>query len=292
VPAVVNDQLSVATPILRARGFVVSTVTETSNKPAQTVIGQTPGGGASVAHGSTVQLTVSSGPGNATVPPVVGEPLKQAEHDIRAANLVVGRIIQQPSGQYASGQVTQTDPSAGQTPPDGSRVALFVSTGPAKVQVPDVTGETQAQAKSDLHTAGFQVKVSMQTTNTGSQVGNVISQSPTGGLELAAGSIVTIVVGQASTTAPVPRVRGETATQATADLQAAGFQAQQTPQAVTDPAKNGIVLHETPSAGTTAKKGSTVTIVVGQFSSPTTSTTTTSTSTPTTPSTTTTTSIP
>ncbi len=32
--------------------------------------------------------------------------------------------------------------------------------------MPDVTGENQAQAKSDLHNAGFQVKVTPQTTTT------------------------------------------------------------------------------------------------------------------------------
>jgi len=278
VPSVVNEQLSVARPILQARGFVVSVIQQTSTDPVQTVIGQTPGGGASVPEGSTVQLTVSSGPSSATVPPVVGESLRQAEQDVRAAHLLPGRIIRQPSTVYQAGQVTATDPSAGQTPPSGSKVALFVSTGPAKVQVPDVTGESEAQAKSDLHAAGFQVKVSMQTTNNQSQVGNVISQSPSGTTQQPPGSTVTIVVGQASTTATVPHVRGEPAAQATSALQAAGFTVQQSAQPVTDPAKNGIVLHEMPKAGTTANKGSTVTIVVGQYSSPS-STTTTSTST-------------
>jgi beta-lactam-binding protein with PASTA domain len=79
----------------------------------------------------------------------------------------------------------------------------------------------------------------------------------------------------------VPRVRGMKADAAAAQLQAAGFQVQETTQQVTDPTKNGIVLHETPKPGTTAKVGSTVTIVVGQYNS--TTTTTTSTTTPTTP---------
>jgi serine/threonine-protein kinase len=292
VPPVVGEQLSVARPVLQSRGFVVTVIYQTSTEASQTVIGQAPGGGASVAKGSTVQLTVSSGPGNATVPPVVGETQAQAEKDIRAAGLVVGRVIQQPSNQYPAGQVTATDPGAGQTPPAGTHVALFVSTGPAKVQVPDVTGETEAQAKSDLHGAGFQVKVTTQTTNDQTQVGNVISVSPPGGSQLAPGSTVTIVVGQAATTATVPHVRGDTAADATKALQAAGFQVQQTTQAVTDRTKNGIVLHEMPTAGSTAKKGSTVTIVVGQYTAPTTTTTTTSTSTTTSTPTTTTTTTP
>ena len=44
----------------------------TTAKTAGTVIGQDPLGGTKANKGSTVTLTVSHGPGNATVPSVVG----------------------------------------------------------------------------------------------------------------------------------------------------------------------------------------------------------------------------
>jgi beta-lactam-binding protein with PASTA domain/predicted Ser/Thr protein kinase len=273
VPGVVGDQLSTARTVLQNRGFIVNVIPQSSQQPPQTVIGEIPSGGSSAPKGSTVSLTVSSGLGTTTVPPVQGESLKQAKADIRGAHLRVGRVIFQPSNQYQQGQVTGSDPGAGSTPGVGTKVTLFVSSGAAKVTVPDVRGESEAQAKSDLHGAGFSVNAVQQTTSDKTQVGNVVSQSPVGNTQLAQGSTVTITIGQAPTTATVPRLRGMTADAATAQLQAAGFQVQQTTQAVTDQAKNGIVLHETPKAGTTAKLGSTVTIVVGQYNSTTTSTT-------------------
>jgi serine/threonine-protein kinase len=286
VPNVVEDTLSTARTVLEDRGFLVSVIQQQSAKPVGTVVGEIPNAGSSAPKGSTVSLAVSAGPGTDTVPPVDGESLKQAKADILAAHLTVGRVIRQASSQYPAGQVIGTDPAAGQTPPAASPVAVFVSTGPAKVTVPDVTSETEAQAKSDLHNAGFQVTVTLQDTSNSGQVGKVITQSPTGNTKADPGSAVTIVVGQTPTTATVPRVRGDTVAQATQALQAAGFSVAQTTQTVTNPSQNGIVLRESPHAGTTAKKGSTVTIVVGQSPSSTTTTTTPTTTSPTTPTTT------
>jgi serine/threonine-protein kinase len=229
-----------------------------------------------------VTLTVSSGPGDTTVPGVVGEPLAQAKRTIRAARLGIGRIVKQSSSQFAAGQVINTSPFAGQTPPVGTKVDLFVSSGPAKVAVPDVTGQTEDQAKSTLSGAGFQVTPTFQTSSTAAP-NTVIGQNPTGGTPEVPGSTVTIVVAKAPTTATVPDVRGDTVAAATSKLKQAGFTVTQRPKNVTDMAQNGIVLNQSPSHGT-AKKGSTVTITVGHYlASPPPTTTPSSTSTTTTP---------
>jgi serine/threonine-protein kinase len=217
---------------------------------------------------------------------VVGEPLAQAKAAIRNAQLGVGRVIYQSSSSQPTGQVTATDPTADTTVSVGSKIAVFVSSGPAKVQVPDVTGESQAQAKSDLHNAGFSVSVTQQPTSDPTQVGNVIGQSPHGGTSLAQGSTVTIVVGRTPTTATVPDVTGQSAAAATSALQGAGFTVTKTHKKVTNKSENGIVLSQSPKGGTSANKGSAVRITVGHYSS-TTPTTPTTPITPTPPTTTT-----
>jgi serine/threonine-protein kinase len=74
-------------------------------------------------------------------------------------------------------------------------VSLVVSSGSAKVKVPDVTGQTAGAAQGALSGAGF--SVSQQTTDVTNknQDGVVISQSPAGGSSADQGSTVTIVVG-------------------------------------------------------------------------------------------------
>ncbi|MGH2928004.1 MAG: PASTA domain-containing protein, partial [Solirubrobacteraceae bacterium] len=90
----------------------------------------------------------------------------------------------------------------------------------------------------------------------------------------------------------VPRVTGDPAAGAFNALRAANLHVKQIPQTVTDKARNGIVVRQSPTGNTTANKGSTVTIVVGRYtplsSSTTTSSSTTSSSSTTTTTTTTT----
>ena len=58
---------------------------------------------------------------------------------------------------------------------------LTVSTGPATVEVPDVTGLDEAAARSELERAGFAVRVTDEPTTDPAQDGVVIGQTPTGG---------------------------------------------------------------------------------------------------------------
>jgi eukaryotic-like serine/threonine-protein kinase len=280
VPGVVGEPFTAAQSQLQGKGFTVSQLQVTNAKPSGTVIAQNPLAGAKAKQGSNVSLTVSSGPGNTTVPTVVGETLQQAKSSIQIANLRVGRIVHQTSTQYAKGQVIDTSPTAGQQPPVGTRVTIFVSSGPPAVQVPDVTGEDEGQAKSTLQSRGFNVNAVSQVS-TSATPGTVLSQNPAGGKSAATGATVTLVVAKAPPTVAVPNVVGKTRGAAEASLGAAGFPATVQPQTVTNQGQNNVVLSQNPAASTQAKKNTTVTIVVGKYVAPT-PTTTTTTTTPTT----------
>jgi eukaryotic-like serine/threonine-protein kinase len=280
VPGVVGEPFTAAQSQLQGKGFTVSQLQVTNAKASGTVIAQNPLAGVKAKEGSNVSLTVSSGPGNTTVPTVVGETLQQAKSSIQIANLKVGKIVHQTSTQYAKGQVIDTSPTAGQQPPVGTHVTIFVSSGPPSVQVPDVTNEDLGQAKSTLQSRGFNVNTISQTSSTAAQ-GTVLSQDPAGGKSAATGATVTLVVAKAPPTLAVPNVVGKTRGAAEAALGASGFPATVQPQTVNDPTQNNVVLSQTPAASSQAKKNTNVTIVVGKYTA--TPTTTTTTTTPTTP---------
>jgi serine/threonine-protein kinase len=279
---VVGEQLNTARTVLQNRGFSVDVLTVADLRPSQTVIGENPVGGTKAKQGSPVTLTVSSGPGSVNVPSVLGDTVNQAKQQLRAAGLKLGPIRHETSSTTSAGDVVDTSPTAGASVPVGSAITLFVSTGVPKVTVPDVTGESEAQAKSDLHAAGFEVTSASQTTSSGTP-GTVISQTPTGNTQAPAGTTVTIVVAKAPNTVKVPDVKGQTAAAAQSALQAAGFTVTQQPKSVTHPQKNGLVLSESPGAGTMVKKGGSVTITVGKYTAPSGSTGATGPTTPTTP---------
>jgi eukaryotic-like serine/threonine-protein kinase len=290
VPSVTGEPFNVAQAQLQNDGFNVNEIQLTSQKKAGTVIAQDPQAGAKVKKNTTVTLNVSTGPGNATVPSVVGETLGQAKSAIQIANLKVGRVEHQSSTTVQEGQVIGTSPPAGATPGVNTPVTIMVSTGPPPVAVPDVTSETVGQAKAQLQgpPGEFVVSTTEQVSTTVAP-GTVISQSPSGGSSLKPGSAIDLVVAKAPPTVAVPNVVGSKRGAAEATLGASGFPATVQRMDVTTKSQGGAVLSQSPAAGTMVKKGVTVTIVVGHYVAPTPTTTTTTTAPATTTSTTSTT---
>jgi serine/threonine-protein kinase len=153
-----------------------------------------------------------------------------------------------------------------------------------------VVGEPQKGAEGSLANAGLTVGPITTVSSTSQPPGSVLSQSPSAGASVPAGSPVSLTVAQAPTEIPVPNVVGNNETQAAATLGGAGFVPKTATATTTDPGKVGIVLKQSPGAGQRARKGATVTLTIGKLG-PTTTTTPTNT-TPTTPTPTPTTTTP
>jgi serine/threonine-protein kinase len=286
VPPVVGEMQDSATATLSNFGFTPNVINETSTARAGTVIAQTPQPGVKADKGSTVTLTVSQGPGDVTVPPVSQLSQKAAEHEITRVGLKVARLLSESSGVVANGFATRSDPPAGTPLQLGTGVTLYISSGKPNVSVPDVTGDTAAQARATLGDRGFSVSSSNQPSSTAT-VGTVISQTPSGGSSAQQGSPVHIVIAVAQPTVAIPNVVGQGQKAARAALTSLGFTVVKTTTPVTDRTQHGKVVSQTPAPGTKAKQGSPVTIVVGHYQASKTPTGTTTTPTTTTPTTTT-----
>jgi serine/threonine-protein kinase len=275
VPKVTGEQVSVARVSLEEAKFQVATVPVSNRKPKGIVVAESPAAGTQADKGSTVTLSVSTGPGNVSIPPVQGLSQAAATKSLKHAGLRVSNVVVRASNQFPAGQATGTNPGVAHSVPRGYGVTLFVSSGASQKQVPNVVGETQTQAASDLTRAGFNVQQRNQPSST-ETAGNVISQSPAGNTKAAAGSNVTITVATAPTTVSVPSVTGDPPGNAVSALALAGFKVAQRTQDVTSPSQNGVVISQSPAANTNAKKGATVTITVGKLKAGSTTTTTTS----------------
>ena len=94
------------------------------------------------------------------------------------------------------GVVVSSSPQPGTQVPQGSKVTLSVSKGPAQTQIPDVTGQNQTDATSILQGAGFQVAIVYQPVTDPGSDGIVIAQDPKGGKKGTSGETVVITVGQ------------------------------------------------------------------------------------------------
>jgi beta-lactam-binding protein with PASTA domain/predicted Ser/Thr protein kinase len=264
VPRVVGYPLSVAQADVSNAGFRPYVVNEPSSQPAGQVIRQSPLGGSAATKGSTVTLTVSSGPQSVSIPSVVHLPQGKAERRLRRARLKIGQLLPQYSSAIPKGDATRTDPGAGQSVPAGTAVTLYVSSGPAPISVPNTVGDTEAAAKAAL--SAFTVRTTSQTT-TSQPAGTVVSQAPSGGTALP-NSVVNLVIASAPTTVKVPGVVGFPWRAARRQLRSAGFTVVEHYQAVGKQSRSGVVLSQAPSAGSKQPKGSTVTIVIGKYTKP------------------------
>jgi eukaryotic-like serine/threonine-protein kinase len=229
------------------------------------VIEQSPREGTQVSKGSTVTITVSTGPRQVEVPSLVGGTYEEAVDALNELALEPQRV--EVFSQKPVGQVTGQDPEAGEIVDEGSQVEVRVSKGVRQIAVPDVLGQSESSATGELQAAGFEVSVTEAPSDTVSE-GLVSAQSPSAGTEAAKGSTVTITISTGPELTTVPDVIGEDTATARAMIRDAGLRPSTVFQEVTDPSQDGIVVDQDPPGGTEVEPGSTVTILVGRFVEP------------------------
>ncbi|HWW89796.1 MAG TPA: Stk1 family PASTA domain-containing Ser/Thr kinase [Solirubrobacteraceae bacterium] len=281
VPDVTGQTEQAASAILRHGGLTpIPSLASSATVPTGRVIRQSPAGGIVVSKGTRVSIVVSSGPASIALVNVEGLTSAQALARLRAAGFKP-TTSSQASSTVGPGRVISTDPAAGTEVQVGSNVTVFVSSGPAPVRVPGVSGQSQSSAEAALTSAGLTVGAVIQHSSSTQSPGTVISQSPAGGASVPPGARVDLTVAQAPTEATVPNVVGKSETLAAAALGGAGFAPRAANATTSEQAKVGVVLKQRPAGGAHARKGATVTITVGVLGAQTVPTTTPTTPAPT-----------
>jgi len=184
-----------ASKVLVDAGFIVNVVqVESDTIESGRVVGTNPGPGVMHPTATPVDLQVSKGKAPTPIPDVKGRTQDQARRALQSAGFVVGDVKVQGSADVNKGLVIGTDPTG--TAPKGSSVDLLVSGGPAQVNVPTVTGQTETDATNAIKARGFDVSVQTRSVPAGDpRIGRVVDQSPTGGTPADPGSAVTIGIG-------------------------------------------------------------------------------------------------
>jgi serine/threonine-protein kinase len=197
VPPVKGQLVDDATTTLQSANLVPDETDVNDLSPKGTVIAQAPAAGSTVPPGSTIKITVSSGPKPVGVPDLTGQDEQIARQNLEAVKLKEGRVDHAPSDTQPVGTVISTDPPGNTESVEGTAVNLLLSTGPQKVTMIDVTGETYDAASVDLQNLGLVPKAPSPIAVTDpTQDGIVIKTSPAAGVAVRKGSSVNIRVGQ------------------------------------------------------------------------------------------------
>ena len=149
---ITNTSLGNAESILQGAGLQYTVVNKTSTVPKGTVLSANPASGATVAQGSSVTLTVSSGPANVTVPSLAGLSQPQAGVLLGQAGLNVGNVTSQASNQYSAGLIIASSPGTGASVTPGSSVDIVVSSGPPPTTTTTSTTTTTTTSPSSSST--------------------------------------------------------------------------------------------------------------------------------------------
>jgi eukaryotic-like serine/threonine-protein kinase len=138
-----------------------------------------------LAKGTTVSLYVSSGP-ESEMPDLEGRPYADAVAELEEMGLVV-ELESDSDGDVDPGEVSRTEPEAGDEVEEGDEVVVVVAAD--QVEVPDVSGMSLDEATDELEGSGL----SVGSVN-GRSDGRVVGTWPLAGVEVESGSSVDLLL--------------------------------------------------------------------------------------------------
>ena len=169
-----------------------------------------------------------------------------------------------PSPEDKRGTIVNQTPRAGtQRVKAETKIELCAGTGPESTAVPDLSGMTMTEAQQALEAAGLKIGLNpdKKETSDPKQVDKILDWDSKGS-EVAKGTTINVVVGQAIPQTEVQDLRGQQLETARAFLVGAGFKVSVEQRDSSEPPNT--VIDQSPSGGTKARTGSTVTLVVSK----------------------------
>ncbi|MEY2964984.1 MAG: Stk1 family PASTA domain-containing Ser/Thr kinase [Candidatus Nanopelagicales bacterium] len=207
---------------------------------------------------------LAAGPGKqVTVPGIIGMDQAAATAALQQVGLGLEVGGEEFSETIARGLIISSDPEPGASAAAESIVSVVLSRGPERYAVPDVRGEPLAAAQTAITDANLAVGAITEDWDAEIPVGSVVSTDPEIGDELKPGALVNLVVSKGPKPVKLPGLAGVEASEATAQLEAAGLVVTTTEEFSTEYA-SGLVVSSTPAKGERVPVGSTVALVISK----------------------------
>ena len=267
VPTVVGLSQANAKAQIEAAGFVWELNPEkvaSDSVEEGSVASTDPAGGTQAEKGSTVRVTISSGPDSVVLPDnLVG----MTPEDARKAIETLGLKWELDSSKVASdtvaeGKVAQTNPSPGSKVKAGQTIRVYLSSGSDEVEVPDLSGMSQDQARSALKAVGLELG-NVTSVDSEKDKDRIVAQDPVTGTKVKKGTTIGVSVSNGKTAqVEIPTVVGTSSEDAQAQLKALGLNV--TVEEVADNQPAGQVLSIEPGEGSKVEKNSTVKLKVSK----------------------------
>ena len=208
-------------------------------------------------------MLFNSSPQEKSVPNVINMTLAQAERALEDRGLALGEVEREASADVPKGKIVSQTPEAGEFLEEEGEVDVILSTGKPAVVVPDVLGDDKDEARAELEAE--QLRVKLVRRNSDEPADEVIEQNPRPDSRVAVDTLVTVYYSDGPE--EVPSVVGMQEGEARRAIERAGFAVSVNYDSETR-AERGIVLSQSPDAGSTPNSGSTVTLTVSSYEEP------------------------
>ena len=199
---------------------------------------------------------------NVRIPDLGGRSVAEAIASLRSLGVDDVKIRQQPDSTVQGGLVDATDPPFGTVVRSGAKIALFVSSGPLTVDVPNVLGQDPNSARQLLAAEGFEVRVGKEQHHPTIRQGLVGATNPAPGAPISKGGVVSLAVSSGPEMVPVPNVVSMTEDEARKALAKLGFKLAVSSTIAASSVPAGVILSQDPNEHAALAPGSTVMVDV------------------------------
>jgi serine/threonine-protein kinase len=195
VPGVIGYDQNTAQKLLEAKGFKMEVNGFVdSDLPKEYVAKQRYASGEKLSKGTTVTVSLSSGPKKVNVPDVVGNSVVAAQAKLKMFNLELV-IEEEESEEVEKDKIIRQEPAADTETNTGTKVTVYVSKGPhdERVYMPDLSDYNEAQAIQVLKELGLEVEVNYIESKEFPD-GKIVSQSFEPEAKVEEGTVIVLVI--------------------------------------------------------------------------------------------------
>ena len=213
---------------------------------------------------------IGGGGKEVTVPDVKGMSYSEAKEVLEAKGLKIEKADEPIASQkIEKGKIVSQTPSKNSKVKKGRTVRVILSAGNTELKVTDLKGLSYKEAKTLLSEMGLQISKGDEVDSDSVAEGLIASQYPSAKTKVDKGDIITVNISKGKKDAVVPKLVGTTFTSesdVSATLSKYGYklgkvsyeESYETP---------GTIIKQSPDAGTTAEKKTSVDIVISKAKS-------------------------
>ena len=204
-------------------------------------------------------------PKEIVVPDVSGMELEKAIVTLNEAGFMIGETKEVTDEKINEGIVIRTDPRAGRNAKEGTKINIIESLGKATFKLSDYSTQVYDDVRSYLYSKGFNNIKMTEVNSETAEIGTIIEQNYPEGFEaIPDETVLEFKVSKGPALIEVKNLSGYTATSVQDYAVSVGLSADVSQKQFSSTVPEGLVISQTPEAGTKVEKDSKITAFISK----------------------------